>query len=236
MLLEEAEFAGVIKGALLDQYLLRGWYRMGFLIFTTHYISVTDDGKSHRVYWLRYRVPDVRQSKTIAALEAVNKHLSVACHPFKMTDEVDTLHKKYAANLKFNAATDLRQVLMDMDNEVYDSHIIEVRDNEKLVAGGIFDKGENSIAGIINFYDPEYRKQSLGKYVILQKYKYCLANNIPFYYPGYYMSDHPLFDYKLFLDKNATEVYLPEINQWVNYINVGNSLKSKDSTSDIGNM
>ncbi len=226
MLQEEAEFAGPIKGALLDHYLLYGWYRMGFLVFTTHYISITDDGKTHRVYWLRYKVQDINRSKTIANLEAINKHLSVTCQPFRLTEEIDALHKKYAANLKFSAATDLQQVLQDMNNDIYDSHIIEVRDNGKLIAGGIFDKGKDTIAGIINFYDPEYKKQSLGKFVILQKYKYCVDHAIAYYYPGYYMPDHPLFDYKLFLDKSAIEVYIPETNQWLPYNEVGNSIKN----------
>ncbi|MCW3116013.1 MAG: arginine-tRNA-protein transferase [Chitinophagaceae bacterium] len=217
MLQEEVVFAGPIKGALLDAYLLHGWYRMGFLIFTTHYISVTGDGKQHRACWLRYKVKDVKPNKHKTKLLSANKHLSIACELFVLTEEIDALHKKYVASLKFNTSKDLDQLLQDTNNEIYDSNVITLRDNGKLVGCGIFDRGEHSIAGIINFYDPEYKKQSLGKFLMLQKYNYCVLNDINYYYPGYYMPDHPLFDYKLFLDKAATEVYLPETNEWVRY-------------------
>ncbi|MEJ7659632.1 MAG: hypothetical protein WKG07_08390 [Hymenobacter sp.] len=44
---------------------------------------------------------------------------------------------------------------------------MEVRAEGHLIAAGIFDQGTRSLAGIVNFYDPDYRKYSLGKYLML---------------------------------------------------------------------
>ena len=86
-----------------------------------------------------------------------------------------------------------------------------------LIAAGILDRGRRAIAGIINFYDPAYKKYGLGKYLVLLKYFYCVQQNIPWYYPGYYSPTYPKFDYKLFLDKNATEVFRREQQDWLPY-------------------
>jgi len=215
MLEEQVEFCKTIKGALLDDYLAKGWYRQSFLIFTTHFLAPFSDGHTFRVYWLRYIVPKVLLSKKATAILKANNGFSVHCEPLRLTAEIARLHQLYAAGVSFNTSNNLAELLSDPYNEIYDSHIIQVRDKGRLIACGIFDKGKESIAGIINFYDPAYKKYSPGKFLILQKYKYCIDNAIPYYYPGYYTPEHPLFDYKLFLDKNATEVYLPESRDWV---------------------
>ena len=98
---------------------------------------------------------------------------------------------------------------------VFDSYVIEVRDGEKLIAAGIFDNGDESIAGIMNFYDPEYRRQSPGKYLMLLKTEYARQQQKAYYYPGYIVGNYPKFDYKLFTCQPATEVFDDLANQWV---------------------
>ncbi len=86
-----------------------------------------------------------------------------------------------------------------------------------MIAVGYFDKGNNSLAGILNFYHPEYKKYSLGKYLILNKIDFALENDIPFYYTGYISTFYTKFDYKLYPDVNAIEVYLPVEKEWQPY-------------------
>ena len=76
-------------------------------------------------------------------------------------------------------------LLQEQTNNVYDTAMIEVRDQGKLIAAGIFDKGRQSIAGILNFYHPGYNKYSLGKYLMLLKIDYAIAHSKQWYYPGY---------------------------------------------------
>jgi arginine-tRNA-protein transferase len=97
---------------------------------------------------------------------------------------------------------------------VFDTYVVEVRDENKLIAAGIFDNGSQSIAGIMNFYDPAYRKQSLGKFLMLMKINYARQQRKAYYYPGYLVNDYPKFDYKLFPCQSATEVFDANSGTW----------------------
>lgn len=206
-----------VKGSLLDEYLAKGWYRMGAYIFTTHVLKPHNDDATYPVFWLRYDVARVRLSKTGTSIIKGCSRFSVRFRPFTMTDELADLYSRYFASINFEASETLEQVLFDVNRVVYETCVVEVSDQGKLVAAGIFDIGKDAIAGITNFYDPAYKKYSLGKLLVLLKYQYCLHFNIPWYYPGYYSPEYPKFDYKLFLDKQATEVYLPAEDAWVPY-------------------
>lgn len=214
----QMQFVIPVKGPLLDEYLARGWYRMGAYIFTTHTLR-PDDGNAHPVYWLRYSVPHVQLGKKSTDIIKGCAGFSVRFRPFSLSGELEELYARYHASINFNASETLEGVLFDVSRVVYDSYLIEVRDNGRLVAAGVFDKGKDAIAGIVNFYDPEYKKYSLGKLLVLLKYQYCLHSRIPWYYPGYFSPSYPKFSYKLFLDRRATEVYLPVVNEWIQYHN-----------------
>lgn len=206
-----------VKGRDLDDYLALGWYRMGKYIFTTQLLEAPDKSKFNRVFWLRYIVDKVNFDTKTLQLWNKNKRFTVSCTPFILTPEVEALHALYVSSLKFQTAEDLPYLLVDIKNEIFDSYIIHVRDGGKLISAGIFDKGLETIAGIINFYDPAYKAFSPGKYLMMLKYSFCKKYNIKYYYPGYYSPDYPVFDYKLFLDKAATEVYIPLFGDWVTF-------------------
>ncbi len=212
----QMEFVIPVKGSLLDEYLAKGWYRMGAYIFTTHVLR-PDDNKGYPVYWLRYSVPQVRMAKKSLDIIKGCAGFSVRFSQFRYTAELEELYARYHASINFSASETLEHVLSDVNRVVYDSWLIEIRDNGRLIAAGVFDRGKHAIAGIVNFYDPDYKKYSLGKLLVLLKYQYCMHSHIPWYYPGYYSPEYPKFNYKLFLDKQATEVYLPATDEWVAY-------------------
>ena len=200
------------KGETLDKYLAAGWYRYGAQIFTIN--SFTESETEYDVYWLRYNVEKITISKSSRELIKKNNHFEVAIRPFVLTREMEDLHNVYFNSIDFITSNTIHSLMEDIDSFIYDSYSIEIRDENKLIAVGIFDEGKNSIAGIKNFYDPEYKKFGLGKLLMLIKYQYCLTQKIQWYYPGYIAPGYRKFDYKLFMDKNATEVFLFEKQQW----------------------
>lgn len=201
----------------LDDFLARGWYRMHQTIFTTNYI--VDEDKHYRVFWLRYNLQYYIQQKNNLKIATRNQHFTVAIKPFALTAELEDLYHQYRNTITFEGAPSVKQWLFydDQETNIYDSHLIEVRDNGKLIAAGVFDKGAQSIAGILNFYDPEYKKYSLGKYLILLKLDYAVKEGYKYYYPGYLVYGYPKFNYKLFIGEDFTEVYLPELKRWFPY-------------------
>jgi arginine-tRNA-protein transferase len=204
-------------GKELDEFLSLGFYRMGQGIFSTHYLIVKE--QVHEVSWLRYHIPSIRFSKSVNKINRHNNRFCTSLKPLSITGEMETLFSLYKTGIDFDPAVSVHHWLLEeQDHNVYDTYMIEVRDSNRLIAVGIFDKGENSIAGIMNFYDPAYKKYSLGKYLMLQKVKYAAAENIEWYYPGYIVKDYAKFDYKLFIDHSAASIYQPGKNQWVPYI------------------
>lgn len=195
-----------MKGFKLDLFLNAGWYRVGHKMFTTNFIE--DFGHVYPVYWLRYDVTRLSPEKSYQKLQKINKGFTVESKSFELTDELEELHSLYFMSIDFITTSSIRELMMDTSNVIFDSKIIEIRHNNTLIAAGIFDQGIDSIAGIKNIYHPDYKKYSLGKYLIWLKYQYCLHQGIQWYYPGYFAPQNPKFNYKVEFDKNGTEVLL----------------------------
>ena len=206
------------KGALLDQYLEAGYYRMLHTLFTTNHTRLDMEGDDLPVFWLRTQVRNIEESSTALAVRKKSTAFSVTCKEASITDEIEALYDLYYNAVDFNTAVSCNDCLHDSRLEdPFDSRMIEIRDAGMLVAVGYFDLGQQSISGILNFYHPGYKKYSLGKYLILKKIDYALEHGIPLYYTGYICAGSTRFDYKLFPSKNAIELYLPVEGNWVPY-------------------
>lgn len=209
-------YPAALTGDQLDTFLAKGWYRMGQGIFTTHCIIQEDN--VYRVYWLRYNLSQLHLGKSQQKLLKTNRLFTKKIQRLKVSSEMEALYAHYKKGLSFEPSESVESWLyQQQSNNVYDSFMIEIRDKELLVAAGIFDAGQNSIAGILNFYHPKYKKFSLGKYLMLLKIEYALTQGKQWYYPGYIVEGYPKFDYKLFVDKTAAEIFIPEQNKWCRY-------------------
>lgn len=206
------------KGQILDELLAMGYYRMQHMIFTTHYTALDPVKENIPVFWLRTEVKKIQENKTAFTIRKSSASFTVTIKKAAITPELEELYSMYKNHVDFCASATCWDYLhQDEFENPYDSWMIEVRDGSILIAVGFFDKGENAISGILNFYHPAYNKFSLGKYLILQKIDHALANNIPYYYTGYISTAITKFDYKLFPDVKAIEVYLPVEKTWMAY-------------------
>lgn len=132
-----------------------------------------------------------------------------------MTDELEELYAIYKTNINFNPSLSVHHWLYgDRPQDVFNTELIEVRDQGRLIAAGITDWGFESIAGIMNFYHPAYKRYSLGKYLMVLKIEEAQKRNLQWYYPGYIAYQRAGFDYKLSVDKNAIEILIPEMEGW----------------------
>lgn len=197
----------VIPGAALDYYLSQGYYRMRQDLFTCQFLP--HDDQLYTVHWLRLVLRDVQYGSKQRQLLRLNAPFSVAVRPFRLMAEYENLYSLYYQSLDFEASATLAELLLaeGTAHSAFDSAIVEVRDGDLLIAAGVFDEGADSIAGIVNFYHPAYRKYSLGKYLMLLKIDYARQQQKMYYYPGYVVHDYPKFDYKLWACPAATEVF-----------------------------
>jgi len=206
----------IIPGEVLDYYLSLGYYRMNQELFTTRFLPV--EGGWHTVHWLRLTVAQLSWGSRQRQLLRQNARFAVRVRPFQLGAEYEALYARYYATLAFDAAESLEALLLaGSPTTVFDTYTVDVREGGRLVAAGIFDRGAASLAGIVNFYDPDYQRFSLGKYLLLQKAAYAQQQGLTYYYPGYLAHGYAKFDYKVAVCEAATEVFDCLARQWVPY-------------------
>jgi len=210
------------KGGVLDDYLEKGYYRMQYFMFTAHHTQIDLDAPPLPVFWLRTKVKEVREAKTTASIRNRCGLFTVTFKQASVTYEMEVLYSLYRSHIDFNASESCHSYLENnYVTNPFDAWMIEVRDGATLVAVGHFDRGKNAMAGILNFYHPDYRKCSLGKYLMLLKIDYARKHNLDWYYTGYISTAITKFDYKIFPDAEAMEVFLPREQKWVNFVLLG---------------
>ncbi|MCY7357425.1 MAG: arginyl-tRNA--protein transferase [Rudanella sp.] len=198
----------------LDFLLSIGYFRMQQDVFTCRYVQF--DGAIHPVYWLRIVLSVVNFGPKQSRLFRINAPYTVTVRPFVLTDEVEMLYAQYRSNINFDTYSTVESCLWNgADTSKFDTYNVQIRDDGKLIAVGIFDNAGQSIAGIMNFYDPDYHRQSLGKYLMLLKTEYARQRGLAYYYPGYIVGNYPKFDFKLFTCEAATEVFDEPCVRWL---------------------
>ena len=203
-----------MRGDKLDFWLSRGYYRMQQDLFTCRFVPFADT--FYAVLWLRIALANVQYGKEQRRLIRINEKFRVAIKPFMLSNELEQLYAQYRNAINFDAPDSVESCLLDgATHTMFDTQMIEIRDEDRLIAVGIFDNGARSIAGIMNVYHPDYRKQSLGKYLMLLKINYALEQKKLYYYPGYIVINYPKFDYKLYPCQAATEVYNDTNGEWL---------------------
>ncbi len=202
-----------IIGKDLDEYLAKGWYRMGNSIFTCQFLLQKRELFS--ATWIRLHLKDFsfnkRNRKTLSR-NGKRFHYKVSKATF--TEEKEQLYKKYRESFDGFISENLIANLHEGDQkDVFDTWNIEVYEGEKLVALSFFDVGDTSIASILGIYDPDYSKFSLGYYTLLLEVQQGLSLGKEYFYPGYIVHDNPRFDYKIKIGDVEYYDFLEE--QWV---------------------
>jgi arginine-tRNA-protein transferase len=204
-----------ISGAELDALLAMGWYRMDQTIFTTSHVGLDD---IYRVHWLRYRVREIRMHHSHRRIYNRNKNFHVTIQDFTTLEAAhEDLYKLYRASINFDGAGSIEECLFGEEitlRNIYNTKCISVFDKEKLIAGGYFDLGEKAAASILHFFDPLYKRNSLGKYLILLTINYLKLNGYELYYPGYVVEGNSKMNYKLFLGKEEAQYFDPITANW----------------------
>jgi len=198
----------------LDAYLEAGWFRMGQTIFTTNFLHFKD--RFYSAVWLRIVLADLVDSKTEKKLARQNSIFRLEIKQAVLDDEKENLFALYRKNVAFEASASLQMLLFGKANRtIYNTYEVVVYDDDRLIAAGFFDLGAASAEGITSFYDPAYRKYSLGKYLIFQKINFCKKRGLQYFYPGYFVPGYSFFDYKLDIGKEALQYLQLHTGSWL---------------------
>ena len=219
MIYYDVHIPSALPPQVLDAYLEHGWYRMQQTIFTTDIILKNDTVIP--VFWIRLLMKRYTHSKSSKKILKTCSKFSVTVKEGNITNEAESLYSLYKAAVEFDVSDTVRDYLIGTGEEnIYNTKCVEVREGSTLIAAGYFDEGDKSMAGILNIFHPDYKRYSLGKFLMLSKINYALANNKLFYYPGYVSTAISKFDYKLFPGAEHTEVYIRSTDSWMPWLSV----------------
>lgn len=203
----------------LDILLAHGWFRMGRYMYTVNHIGIE---REIRVFWLCYQLSEIMLPKSVLQIGKRSAGFSFECRDLLLSQELQELYANYRHSITLDAAESLEEVLFRQEAgkglpENFNSKVIEMRDDGKLIGAGIFDPGEKALMGIVNFFLPEYRKFSPGKMLMLQKMEWAMARGFRYFYPGYIGANDSRFDYKLFPGEAGAYLYDPLHFSWYPY-------------------
>jgi len=210
----------LITGKVLDDYLAKGYYRSGQHIFTDCLCFGSD--KAYEVFWLRTLLNGQSNYESRTVFKK-NKGFEVQIKEAVINEEVEQLFQKYISTVNFETSKSVHEYLIGSDESkaIFNTKIIEVRFQGALIAVGYFDEGENAIAAILHFYHPDYKNYSLGKYLMLLSMQYASQRKMEFYYTGYIALGYNKFDYKTYPDEKWVEVFLPNLESWASFSELG---------------
>lgn len=162
-----------------------------------------------------YFVIQLHATYFFKCIDRRNKEFTLEIVPFNYNQDYELLFQKYRSSLPPGRAGDLHSFLIgDSPYLIYNSLVINIYDSGKLIGAGVFDLGKKSAAGISSFYDPDYKRCSIGRYLIYKKIEFCKQNGFDFFYPGYFVPGIKAFDYKLDIGKESLEFYDMDKDQW----------------------
>lgn len=198
----------------LDNYLERGWFRMGQTIFTTNWLNFKETFYS--AIWLRVLLSDYTADSTQKKLMKSNSRFRTEVRRASITIEKELLYVRYKQSVPFEASVSLQTLLFgNSAYNIFDTYEVVVYDNETLIAVGFFDLGKESAMGISSIYDPDYKKFSLGKHLIYSKIAFCKERGMKYFYPGYFVPGYRAFDYKLDIAKEYIEYLEVQTDRWL---------------------
>ncbi len=187
-------------------------------MFTTHFLTFNQ--KQYSALWLRVRLNAFVLSPNQQKIFKKCHKFEVKFSDFSLTPALENLYFRYKESVKFSATDSLEHLLLDYQIfNIFRSKQVEVFDQGKLIAAGVFDVGEKAAQGIVSFYDPEYKKYSLGKFLLLQKVLFLQSQHFEYFYPGYFAPGFKSFDYKLDIAPEVSEYFDLEQKSWKSLAN-----------------
>lgn len=76
------------------------------------------------------------------------------------------------------------------------THFLEIRDENKLIACGVFDQLLDGLSAVYSYFDTDYASYSLGKLTILKQIEYAQSAGLGYLYLGFQIDACQKMNYK----------------------------------------
>jgi arginyl-tRNA--protein-N-Asp/Glu arginylyltransferase len=185
-----------LSPAELDDYLERGWYRIGRALITTDYL--VSDGELRSTIWTRLDLQTHRFRTSLRKqLARVQRDFQITVSDAVLDPAHEELYARYREMVGGSRAESLDEVTGGEEGRaLFHTREIGIHDNGVLVAFSWFDVGETSVESLIGVYDPAYRKHGLGFCTLLLEIAHAAEIGLRYHYAGYVLSEPSGMDYK----------------------------------------
>lgn len=181
----------------LDDYLGRGWYRVGSSLFTSRYLLSGGDIRS--TVWTRSRLAGHRFGRNARRLLQRNDRLlRQELRPAVGDALREALYRRYVEHVgPGRSATLLDFVSGGGSPDVFDTWELSFWSGDTLVAFSWFDRGRDALQSLIGVFDPDWADISPGRYSLLCEVRLAILEGRSYHYSGYVLPGDPKMDYKL---------------------------------------
>ena len=187
----------VLTRVQLDDYLARGWYRIGQSMMTCRFLVFEEVLRT--TIWTRLPLAGHRfrkgQRKTLRKLR---REFDIRVQRARIDPDRERIYQQYRSEARGDRSPNLRSFLLDSGSRsVFDTWEVSFWRGSTLVAFSWFDAGETSLQSLLGAYPPEESKWGLGYASMLVEIEHGMAEGYAHHYTGYVMPGEPAMDYKL---------------------------------------
>lgn len=185
-----------LSGAELDDYLARGYYRIGRSIITADYLVSDDELKS--TIWTRLDLRGYRFRRSLRKIMSQNgQRYRVTVGEISLDEAHAELYARYRVSVRGHRARTLEDVLGGPEGHaLFRTREITIHLGDKLVGFSWFDLGDESVESLIGVYDPAEKKHGLGFWSLLLEIAHAQELGLRYHYAGYILCGPSCMDYK----------------------------------------
>ncbi len=178
---------GAIYAALMD----RGFRRSGRVVYRPTCPTC------RACVPIRIPVREFRRSRSMRRVWRANHDLRVELAPLEPTAEKHDLYRRYLKSEHDGTMTGSYDEFMDF---LYGSPVetVEFRYllGRRLIGVSLADQCPGLFSSVYMYYDPEYRRRSLGTFSVLWEIQHARDIGLDYYYLGYTVAGCPKMSYK----------------------------------------
>lgn len=148
---------------------------------------------------VRIPINQFHNSKTDKRIIKANLDLHKSLNEAEATREQFELLQKYLKVRHIDGGMVQMQwpdMVAMIEDTLVRTHIIEYRLDGELIGCVLVDALKDGLSMVYSFYDPDYSKRSLGRYIILDHIEQSRACGYPYLYLGYWVKNSPKMHYK----------------------------------------
>ena len=128
-----------------------------------------------------------------------NQHFNITHHLDEFNREHYSLYSRYLKTRHANAGMDNPTQISYcnfLTSDWSDTHFIQFHEGSKLVGIAVTDYIDNALSAFYTFFNPDYTRQSIGTYAILEQINIAKNLGLSYVYLGYWIEKSQKMSYK----------------------------------------